>query len=405
MSSPKLKKKQNKKKIEAKREKKTEEGLRPEELSGLKEPSGPKESLGISSMPSGNKKNTEEEFVMVEEEEMMAEHERGHEHGHEHVHEGVQEESELNLMDLFKKWGYQIAYIVLIESENRVTPKFIKAYNGFGYCFYIEMTPEKFVKSYISEEKYYENPAAKGFMMDKNSLITMMECIGCDIHGVIYECSNGLAYYCCSEKSPVPKEHVFLKNPKKLYVHLEEQGQIINMYMSSLEQQQTTEHPNFNCAICYPVVTLDSIFENGRESTDATISCSIRKLRNNKIKKEEYGIREAEQQINELKNSLRTYNEHRMEITLKLEETISRLEEYAAEYMDKELNDTLKQRYEKLFFNLKRRHELVVDLIKTFCIIGCFSKMITWMNEVIYEINQTLEDGDFSKLDKILGKK
>ena len=389
MSSPKLKKKQNKKKTEAKREKKTEEESRPEELLEPKEPSG------ISSMTSGNKKNTEEEFVMVEEEEMAAEHE----------HEGVQEEeSELNLMDLFKNWGYQIAYIVLIESENRVTPKFIKAYNGFGYCFYIEMTPEKFVKSYISEEKYYENPTAKGFMMDKNSLITMMECIGCDIHGVIYECSNGLAYYCCSEKSPVPKEHVFLKNPKKLYVHLEEQGQIINMYMSSLEQQ-TTEHPNFNCAICYPVVTLDSIFENGRESTDATISCSIRKLRNNKIKKEEYGIREADQQINELKNSLRVYNEHRTEITLKLEETISRLEEYAAEYMDKELNDTLKQRYEKLFFNLKRRHELVVDLIKTFCIIGCFSKMIAWMNEVIYEINQTLKDGDFSKLDKILGKK
>lgn len=320
-----------------------------------------------------------------------------------------------NIIDMFKEWNYSIVHVVVAEHEGMATPIFIKVINCFGYAFYIELNAKKYIPYNVKEEKMHSSESARSYIMEKESIITMMECIGCDVHGIIYECSNGIAYYSCSEKSSVPKERIFLKDPKRLFVHMKEDNQVIGIYIGIVEKNETMkeEYPDipekFQTAIAFPVILIDEIIENGHKIVDSTVMCTIQKLRNNKIKSEEQKILKLDGHIEDFKKNLKEFHQLRYNVTKKLEETIQKLQEYTEDYMKSiEKGETLTEeqtkKYEKLVYNLKRRHELIIDLIKFYTVVGCFSNMISWMNQILREINENFKESDFARIEKILGE-
>lgn len=299
----------------------------------------------------------------------------------------------LDLAEKLSFSNYEIINTIFIvnKSSGEVFPKFVKVLDSLGYSFYIALNDSIKLKEIkgIKEEKYFEVSEADSLKyklkLDKESISTIIKCVGCNIGGLLFECINGISYFSCPTKNVMPQEKVYIKILEKNFLHQDESQQIVN-FMLGIETEDDSE---FKYPIAYPVIELSEFLNEDKENIEKTVRCSIRSLRNNKLNAEETKFLDFIKNLTNLRISFSQFNELRTEILKNLNRTISILEKEAIE------RSVTPNKEEKILENirnqLRKKHDLVVDMIRTYCIISQFNNIISWINDQISEIIQTLK--------------
>lgn len=321
-------------------------------------------------------------------------------------------EEKLDFIETIERLNYEVSHVIFIVLKNgSIVPKFVKIINYLGYPFYVYIDGKVQLKEIkgIKEEKYHEiseeDSEKYKLILDNVLLNTIInKCIGCNVYGLLFECNNGISFYSCTVKGSFPQEKVFIKVLEKNFLHVEETKQVVSFLIGDILEtdEEFIDAGDFKCPIAYPVIHISSFINEAYEDIENTVKCSIRSLRNIKLNTEEERFSDFIKTLSELKENFLIFEELKTEIIKQMNFSINLLEKESdrmKELSNKGTNVNTK-RLQDIRNQLKRRHELVVDIIKTFCIVSGFNKILKWVNGQFKELNQTLSNSDLSRLDK-----
>jgi hypothetical protein len=324
---------------------------------------------------------------------------------------GLPPEEKLDLLEKIEELNYEISHVIFVTQKNGLEAlKFVKMINYLGYPFYVYLDGSVYFKEIkgIKEEKYFEVPEEEGekyrLILD-NALMNIIvnKCIGCNIHGLVFECNNGISFYSCTVRGSLPQEKIFIKVLEKKFLHVEETRQVVSFLVGDiLENEDELNFGDFKCPIAYPVIHISDFLNEDCEKIESIVKCSIRSLRNSKLNTEEERFKDFTKTLSEIKENFLTFEELKTEIIKQMNLSIDFLER-ESEKLKMMINKGRGidiEKIEDIRYQLKRRHELVVDIIKTFCIVSGFNKILKWVNEQFKDLNKTLTSSDLSRLDQ-----
>lgn len=325
-------------------------------------------------------------------------------------------EEKLDLVEKLEKLNYEILNVIFIVNRSGlVTPRFIKLLNYLGYSFYVYLDGPLQLKEIkgIKEEKLYEVSEEEnmkyGLKLDLKSKHTVISCIGCNIAGFVFECNNGISYVSCAVKGGIPQEKVYIRVLDKKFLHVEETKQIMTFLVGDLLESDNLleDTGDFKYPVSYPVIHISDFLNEEYDNIESTVKCSIRTLRNTKLSTEETKFNDFIKNISELKENFMIFDEARESLIENLSKSIGILEENAEKYKKliksgNKINERDLEKINKIRYNLKRRHDIVIDIIKTYCIISGFNTILKWINEQMIEVINTFSSSEISKVNKIL---
>lgn len=321
-------------------------------------------------------------------------------------------EEKLDLIEKIESLNYEISHVIFIVNRNGTTlPKFVKIINYLGYPFYVYIDGKVQLKEIkgIKEEKYHEIPEQDSekykLILDNVLMNTVVnKCIGCNVYGLLFECNNGISFYSCTVRGSLPQEKIFVKVLEKKFLHVEETKQVISFLVGDILEtdDEFLDTGDFKCPIVYPVIHISNFINDEYENIENTVKCSVRSLRNIKLNTEEEKFKDFIKTLSEIKENFLIFDELKAEIIKEMNMSINFLEresEKLKELANRGVEVNVKK-IQDIRHQLKRRHELVVDIIKTFCIVSGFNKILKWINDQFRDLNKTLSNSDLSRLDR-----
>lgn len=287
-----------------------------------------------------------------------------------HDHKGMLVDSSVEQM--LTKSGYLPVDKILTKDENDILMcQYIKAIDPTGRTAFVDLDCEGYVS--VGPEDMAVTTASKASVLPYSVKMGTYECASSDVCGVAFECDNEICTLKRNEKSLNPSEDVFSTEHKQSGEGHKEHGMLSN-------------HP-----VAYPIVSMSDIKENPDR-----VACSIRdshnRMRNvefNQASRDSSMLVEA---TNALNNEARRFAISQKSNADKLKTTIDQLET-VHETMKRRppVTDKARANLRSVRYNLRRRHDLVIDHLK---LSEAVNSRIHRVKELLEEIKTLNDYGD-----------
>jgi hypothetical protein len=267
--------------------------------------------------------------------------------------------------------------IVTKNGNGQMGALYIKAINSFGQTVFVELDDEGYVSTdkddltMVREEKANDIPYS--------IKMGIAECMNTEVCGVAFDCNESICTMIRQPDSNTPKEENFIYTEKR-----SERAAILG-----------------DKVIAYPIVRLTEIKANPNLVLENT-NVATGRIRNAAYEKSMQEINESSKSVLELENAFIAFNEKRVIIQEQLNRSISDLTLMNVEYLNnKSMTDEEKEKHRLVQINLRKRNELIVELLNFCKQIGDMKSVLNAQLNKIYSIMKMI-DRDFGNLDSII---
>ena len=240
--------------------------------------------------------------------------------------------------DEISKYGYMMQSVVYTkDKQGTVKAKYIKAVNNKGNVAYIELDEDGYKGGGDMDMVLIEStiPSLIPYSLRRGSY----ECAGNDTYGIMFECNNGL----CS----------LTRRSDPLEVH--EQTFV---FPDNSETLMMTSLP-----IPYPIIRLSEL----RQRADQVLiglEAATKRLRNANYAYCERELRSLGQTVERFRELYVSFAKKKKSIFGTLGKSLMELETIYRKYeMEPRKADIHRDRFKLLVFNMRRRHELLIELL------------------------------------------
>jgi hypothetical protein len=264
--------------------------------------------------------------------------------------------------------GYApLSKIVIRTDSGDKRTQYIKAINKKGQKVFIMVDVNGYTTARSTDLTLIE--AHNASIVPYSLKTGAYNCAGKDVCGVAFECgSDAVCVLSRGATDLTPKEanFVFVEQSAPAAASVEIEGTIMT----------------------YPVVRLSEIRANP-SLVLANTDTVTRRLRNTSYTAELQELALAQQSINKLSASFVEFNKMREEVAVKLNRTLTQLEQWNDIYIaSPPMTDDAKDRYRKLQFNLAQRNEGIATLLRSVKKVADKRVEIDAIAQEIYEITE-----------------
>lgn len=240
--------------------------------------------------------------------------------------------------------GYApLSKIVIRTDSGDKRTQYIKAINKKGQKVFILVDVHGFTTARATDLTLIE--AHNASIVPYSLKTGAYNCAGKDVCGVAFECgSDAVCVLSRGQQDLTPKEanFVFVEQHAPSAATIETEGTIMT----------------------YPVIRLSEIRANPALVL-ANTDIVTRRLRNTAYTSELQELAQMQQSINKLSVSFIEFNKMREDAAIKLNKTLSQLEQWNDVYINAPpISDEAKDRYRKLQYNLVQRNEGIATLLR-----------------------------------------
>ena len=235
---------------------------------------------------------------------------------------------------------------ILTKDDNgNLMCQYIKAIDETGRSAFVDLDCDGYVS--VSPEDATMTEKTNASVVPYSVKMGTYECASSDVCGVAFECDNEICTLKRSDESLAPTETVFTNTKASL----DSSGHKHHGMLDS--------HP-----ISYPIVSMSDIKANPNQ-----VACSIRdshnRMRNaafGQTNKHTSDLLKAEKR---LQNEVSRYNKIQKKVSNSLNKTIAQLESIHGQYKKSPPeSDIERENVRSVQFNLRKRHDMVVDYLK-----------------------------------------
>jgi hypothetical protein len=242
--------------------------------------------------------------------------------------------------------GYLPVDKVLTKDDNgNLMCQYVKAIDETGRSVFVDLDCDGYVS--VSPKDMVVTEKSQASVIPYSVKMGTYECASSDVCGVAFECDNEICTMTRSNEDLTPSETVFSQT--KLPVTTE--GHKHHGILDS--------HP-----IAYPIVSLSDVRANPEE-----VACSVRdthnRLRNVSFAQTHKHTSELAQAQKALNTEVGRYCQIQRKTADALQRTIAQLEDIHTQYKKSPpANDEERENLRAVRFNLRKRHDMVVDYLK-----------------------------------------
>lgn len=288
-----------------------------------------------------------------------------------HDHKGMIHDTSVEQM--LTKSGYLPVDKILTKDENNnLMCQYIKAVDPTGRTTFVDLDCEGYVA--VDPKDMTMAHSSKASVLPYSTKMGTYECASSDVCGVAFECDNEICTLKRNNESLTPSEAVFTSS------------RIDERASGHKEHGMLSNQP-----IAYPIVSLSDIKENPEK-----VACSIRdshnRMRNVSFSQANFQTTNLVDATTALNNEVYWFSASQRMNAGKLTTTIEQLET-AHETMKRKppVTDKGRANLRSVRYNLRRRHDLVVDHLK---LSEAVNSRINRVRELLGEIKTLNDFGD-----------
>lgn len=241
---------------------------------------------------------------------------------------------------------------------------YIKATDATGRGVFVELDCEGMVA--VSPDDVVLSSAASASVVPYSVKMGTYECASSDVCGVAFECDNEICTLKRGANGLTPKETVFSHSKTAHHGH----------------HGVLDGHP-----IAYPIVRMSEIMQNP-EAVACSIKASHDRMRNTEFSSAAKDTQELAQASSDLHTHVKRYQKGQHYVSSTLSSTIADLEKLDRKYkQDPPSSDIEKNNHRLIHYNLRRRHDLVMDHIKISEAVNNRLNRIKELSQEIAELN------------------
>ncbi len=275
--------------------------------------------------------------------------------------------------------GFIVTDRIFLSPRPGGTPqgRYAKAVNDRGQIVFIDLDIDGYISHHSTDLTMIETQQAS--VVPYSVMMGTAECAGKDVCGVAFECSGQLCTLTRSDPDLTPKTTILTTTEK------------------TVERTATID----GIPIAYPIIRLSEIMANPKLASKSVdeVTRRIRNTSYNACMEENTKVRDA---ISTLSTKFAQLARTQNQKFLDLGKSIQTLEQYRGGY--EQQSDPQKEKEteksKKTAFNLRRRHELFVDLIRLCQGAASYLDQITTLNSNMTEYIEFINKA-YDSLDKV----
>lgn len=278
--------------------------------------------------------------------------------------------------------GYVPVDKIFTKDENdNLMCQYIKAVDATGRTSFVDLDEEGYVTA--DKNEIAMTKESKASIVPYSVKMGTYECASSDVCGVAFECDNEVCTMKRTDDSLEPKESVFTysKSPN---------SSLMNKSHGMLDSNP----------IAYPIISLSKI-KNYPMEASKSIRESHDRMRNvafNQCNKEANSLIAS---VKDLNSELNRYKKNQRSIALTLTKTIKQLETIHSAFQRKPpTTEVQKENLRLVHFNLRKRHDFVIELLKSCEKVNAKRDKIRELKNEIKETND-FNDSLFEGLDGV----
>lgn len=239
--------------------------------------------------------------------------------------------------------GYLTVDKILTKDENgNLLCQYIKAVDATGRSAFVDLDCEGYVAVDPKDMTMTNSSSVNASVVPYSVKMGTYECVSSDVCGVAFECDNEICTLKRTDQSLTPSETVF----------------------TTLKSGNGDKGMLSNTPIAYPIVSLSDLKANP-EQVASSIKDSHNRMRNVAFGQ---ANRDTENLVNATKSfnaEIKRFDTNQRLISTSLNKTINELERIHAQYKrSPPASDKERANLRSVQYNLRKRHDLVVDFIK-----------------------------------------
>ncbi len=265
--------------------------------------------------------------------------------------------------------GYITTDRVLTKTPSgQVEGRYLKTINERGQTAFVELDTEGFVSVQPEDLTMIESKSASKVPMSVK--VGTLECASSDVCGVAFECEGELCTLTRENPSMAPTELVLHTVSKPSERSIVEEG----------------------TPIAYPIVRLSEINADN-EQVVKSVDAATARIRNASYKACVEDMRKTDKSCENLKSEFKTLSGTIDLAFRKLGSSIQELEKYRTGYDNvPPQNDEQREKYRTLAFNLRRRHDMMVDLLRICVQVSTYSDQLRFVGEKFSELTRHVDE-------------
>lgn len=267
---------------------------------------------------------------------------------------------------VLSKLGYHVLSKVLVKDADRdpVHARFLDVLNNLGQRVFVELDIEGHLAAQ-SQDPIMIQGSSRSNSIPHSCKVGTFECAGQEVAGVAFAYSDdaGRHHDICSLLRDEDGS-----GPLEVNYHLD---------------QDTAEI--MTKPVAYPIVRLSEIVDNP-DSTLRNINEATRRIRNTTYENCKTELEQTREAIRKLGESFIEFNEVQSRCSHELMASIRSLEKIHQQYREfPPTTDENRERYRKLLFNFRKRHEFAIELIGVCQLVNAQRETILQYTQLIRE--------------------
>jgi len=297
-----------------------------------------------------------------------------------HNYQGILQDS--NIEQQLIESGYLPIDKILTKDENdNLMCQYIKALDPTGRSAFVDLDCEGYV-SIDPKNMSVTKMSNKASVVPYSTKIGTYDCASSEVCGVAFECDNEICTVKRSDTNLAPTETVFthVKNP---------------LSSGHKHHGMVESHP-----IAYPIVSMSEI-KNNPEAVTCSIKQSHASMRNVSFNQGKKETKELAVVTKDLHDEVKRYERNQNIVSTKLSKGIAELEQVYEYYKKRPpVNDKERELKRQVIFNLRKRHDLVIDHLK---LSESVNSRVNRIKELAGEIKELNDYGDklFKGIDNV----
>lgn len=269
---------------------------------------------------------------------------------------------------LFDK-GYVTTDRILTKTPTGgVEGRYLKAINERGQTVFVELDTDGFVS--VQPEDLTMIVSKRASKIPVSVKTGAMECAGSDVCGVAFECNGEVCTLTREDPSMAPSELVLHSVSKSTERSVVEEG----------------------TPIAYPLVRLSEIITDNSQVVQ-NVDAATSRIRNASYNACVEDMRKTNEICDEMKAKFKVLVGTIDVAFQKLGTSIKELECYRVDYDNiPPQNDEQKEKYHKLAFNLRRRHDMMVDLLRICSQVSGYGDQLKFTSDKFDEFTQHIDE-------------
>lgn len=265
----------------------------------------------------------------------------------------LQIESEGNLVPensiehMLAKHQYIVTAKILVEGEHGTEARYLEAINPRGKKVFIELDEAGFIAVSPDDLTLHEGKPAT--TIPYSVKVGALECAAMDVCGIAFVCDNGICTLSpdvVTQNKPVETNFIYTETP------------VVDVKSDGAARLTDRITP-------YPIVRLSEIKKKPKEALN-NVDEVTKRIRNTAYTGCLKDLKGTEVASHELHHAFMEFQKVQMDASTRLTESIRELEKVNDEYIrSPPTNDVTIAKYHQLIYNMRKRHEMAVDLLYT----------------------------------------